>query len=155
MVLIDDLRQRPSEIANQRTADAAGIHLGNVDARILQEAAVNADLAEFILNQNDLLALVGFPDHLLDQSGFAGAQETGINVNFCHCLHLLYKNLHPLLYTNLSTLSTDFSRDIRQILTGIFLRIWYTTKCGNPPIATPRKKRRSRFSPGNDAFFTA
>ena len=84
VVLRDDLLQRLAEVAHQAAADAAGVHFGNVDAGILEETTINTNLTEFIFNQNQLLALVGFLDHLLDQCGLAGAQETGININFCH-----------------------------------------------------------------------
>ena len=88
-ILLDDLGQGLAEIAHQRAADAAGVHFGDVDAGILQEAAVNADLAEFVLNEDQLLALVGFGDHLLDEGRLAGTEEAGINIDFCHSKHLL------------------------------------------------------------------
>ena len=82
VILRDDLGQGLSEVAHQTAADAAGVHLGDVDASVLQEAAVDADLAELILDEDQLLALVGLLDHLLDQGRLAGTQETGVNVNF-------------------------------------------------------------------------
>ena len=84
VVLVNDLRQSLAKVAYQGAADAAGIHLRNVDAGVLQKAAVNADLAKLILNQHQLLSLVAFRDHLLDQRGFTSAQEAGININLCH-----------------------------------------------------------------------
>ena len=84
VVLVNDLRQSLAKVAHQGAADAAGIHLRNVDAGVLQKAAVNADLAKLILNQHQLLSLVAFRDHLLDQRGFTSAQEAGININLCH-----------------------------------------------------------------------
>ena len=93
MVLGNDLLQRLAEIAHQRAADAAGVHLGDVDAGILQKAAVNADLAELVLDQHQLLPLVTFGDHLFDQGRLARAEEAGENINFCHKKHLLYKIL--------------------------------------------------------------
>ena len=93
MVLGNDLLQRLAKIAHQRAADAAGVHLGDVDAGILQKAAVNADLAELVLDQHQLLPLVAFGDHLFDQGRLARAEEAGENINFCHKKHLLYKNL--------------------------------------------------------------
>ena len=83
-VLGNHLSQRLAEVTHQGAADAAGIHLGDVDSRILEEAAVNADFAEFIFDQNQLLTLVGFLNHLLDEGGFTGTQETGVNINFRH-----------------------------------------------------------------------
>ena len=55
MKLIHNLAQCLSEITNQGAADAARIHFCNVDPGVLQEAAVDSDLAKFILDQNDLL----------------------------------------------------------------------------------------------------
>ena len=84
VVLVDHLGQCLAEVTHQRAADAAGVHLRNIDAGILQEAAVNADLAELILNQHQLLALVALGNHLLDQRSLASAQEAGVNINLCH-----------------------------------------------------------------------
>ena len=84
VVLVDHLFERASEITHQRAADAAGVHLGDLNSGLLQKASVNADLAEFVLDQNELLAVIGFLDHLFDERGLARAEETGINVNFRH-----------------------------------------------------------------------
>ena len=72
------------EVAHQRTADAAGGHLGDLDAGFLQEAAVNVDLAKFVFDQHQLFALVGFRQQLFDECGLTGAQEAGDDVDFCH-----------------------------------------------------------------------
>ena len=84
VILLDDLLQSLAEIAHQRAADAAGVHLGNVDARILKETAVNADFAELIFNQHQLLSLVAFGNQLFNQRSLASAQKSGKNINFCH-----------------------------------------------------------------------
>ena len=72
----------------KRAADAAGVHLGDVDAGILQKAAVNADLAEFVFDQHNLFTLERFLDELFDQGRFACTQKAGENINFrylfCH-----------------------------------------------------------------------
>ena len=83
--LLHDLLQRLAEIADQRAADAAGVHLGDVDAGVFQETAVDADLTELVLDEDDLLALERFFDQLFDQRRLAGAEETGNNVDLCHC----------------------------------------------------------------------
>ena len=93
VIVVDDLLQRGAEVAHQGAADAAGVHLGDLDAGLLQKAAVDADLAKFVLDQNELLALVGLGDHLLDQRGFACAEETGINVDHCHKKYLLFSEI--------------------------------------------------------------
>ena len=51
-ILLDDLVQCLAEITHQAAADAAGVHLGDVNTGILQETAINADLAEFVLDQH-------------------------------------------------------------------------------------------------------
>ncbi len=56
----------------------------DLDAGILQKAAVNADLTEFVFNQHHLLALIGFLQQLLDQGGLAGAEKAGNNVDCGH-----------------------------------------------------------------------
>ena len=84
MILLKDLNQRPSEIANQRAADAAGVHLVDLNSRLLHKAAVDADLAEFVLNEDELFSGIGFLDHLFDQGCLASTQKTGVDVNNCH-----------------------------------------------------------------------
>ncbi len=64
--LVDDFLQRGAEVADQGAADAAGVHLGDLDAGFLQEAAVDADLSEFILDEDELLSIVAIGDELLD-----------------------------------------------------------------------------------------
>ncbi len=71
--LVDDFLQRSAEVADERAADAAGVHLGDLDSGFLQEAAVDADLSEFILDEDELLSIVAIGDELLDESGFSGA----------------------------------------------------------------------------------
>ena len=90
VVLADNLGQGFAKIAYQGAADAAGIHFSDVDARVLKEAAINADLTELVFNEDQLLSSICFLNHLFDQSGLACAQKAGININFCHKKHLLY-----------------------------------------------------------------
>ena len=87
IILVDDLSQRLAEITHQAAADTAGVHLSDVDTGILQEAAVNTDLTELVLNEDQFLTLVGFLNHLFDEGGFARTQETGVNINFRHCIY--------------------------------------------------------------------
>ena len=96
-ILSDHLLQSLAKVTHKGTANAAGVHLGNIDARILQKAAIDADLAEFIFDQHKLLALVGLLDHLLDQRGFTGTKEAGVNIDLAvHGLHL------PVIYLRFS-----------------------------------------------------
>ena len=72
MILADYLLQCLAEVAHQAAADAAGVHLGDVNAGFLQETAVDADLAEFIFDQHQLLAAIALGDHFLDQCCLTG-----------------------------------------------------------------------------------
>ena len=84
VVLFNDLVEGFREVADQRAADAAGVHLVDLDAGILKETAVDADFAEFVLNQHQLLALVSVGDQLFDEGGLAGPEEAGENVDGGH-----------------------------------------------------------------------
>ena len=96
MELVHNLTQRLGKITHKRAADAAGIHLCDVDAGVLQESAVNADLAEFILNQDNLLSCKHILDQLLDQCCLPCSEKTRNNINFSHfCLLLSSVRLKP------------------------------------------------------------
>ena len=83
-VLGDHLIQRLSEITHQTAANTAGVHFRDINAGILQKAAVNADLSKFVFNQHQLLTAVMLLDHLFDQGCFARSEKTGVNIDFCH-----------------------------------------------------------------------
>ena len=94
VVLLHHLLQSGTEIAHQRAADAACVQLVDLDAGLLQEAAVDADLAELVLDEHDLLAGKGLFDELLDKGGLTGAKEAGENIDIRHnavCLFLFPK----------------------------------------------------------------
>ena len=82
----EHLAQRLAEIADETAADAAGIHLGNLNAGLLQKAAVNRDLAKFVLDQHKLLACERLGNQLLDERRLARAEKAGENINFGHIL---------------------------------------------------------------------
>ena len=84
IVLLNDLGQCLAEVTHQAAADAAGIHFGNVNTGILQEAAIDTDLTELVFNEHQLLTAIAFLDHLLDEGSLTCAQKTGVNINFCH-----------------------------------------------------------------------
>ena len=92
MILFDHLAQRLAKIAHQRAADAAGVHLGNLNARFLEETAVDADFAEFVFDQNNLFILEGFAEQLFDERRLARAQKAGNNINLGHMICLLIEN---------------------------------------------------------------
>ena len=87
-VALADLVQRGAEITRKAAADAAGVHLRHLNAGVLHEAAVHADLAELVLDEDELFARVGFRDQLFDERGLARAEETGKYINFCHTYNL-------------------------------------------------------------------
>ena len=82
--LVEHAAQRLGKIAHKRAADASRVHLGDLDARVGKEAAVNADLAELVLDQDELFTLVRLGNQLLYQSGLACSEKAGKNINFCH-----------------------------------------------------------------------
>ena len=84
VVLLLDLPQCLAEIAHQTAANAAGIHLGDLNAGLAQKAAVNANLAEFVLNDDQHLIMIGFLDELFNECGLAGSQKAGENIYLCH-----------------------------------------------------------------------
>ena len=84
MVLLDHLGQCLAKVAHQAAANAAGIHFGDVDAGVLQEAAIDTDLTELIFNEHQIFACIGFLDHFLDQRCFTGAKKAGVNINLGH-----------------------------------------------------------------------
>ena len=75
-ILVHDLLKCLAEISNERAADTARIHLGYFNPRILEEAAVNAYLAEFVFDKNDFLALIRFVDKTVDKSSLTSTEKS-------------------------------------------------------------------------------
>ena len=78
--------QRCTKISHQRAADAAGIHFTDFNAGFFEESAVNADLAEFILDQDDTGARECILKQFFDQGCLSGSKKTGNNINFRHSI---------------------------------------------------------------------
>ena len=76
------------EVAYQCAADAAGIHFCNFNACVLQKAAVNADFAEFIFDEDKLFALENISDKTLYKCCLAGAEKAGNYIYLCHITDL-------------------------------------------------------------------
>ena len=93
VIFINDLLQSRGEVADEGAADAAGVHLGYLNAGVAQEAAVNGDLAELVFDQNELLALVALRDELADERGLSCSEKSGENVYFSQGYYLLYNIL--------------------------------------------------------------
>ena len=80
-----------------------GVDYFTIHAGILQETAVDADLAKLVFNEHQLLTLIGLAEHLLDERGLTGAQKTRYNVDFCHKATLLFSS--AMAEDNLSLIS--------------------------------------------------
>ncbi len=101
VILLDNLCQRLAKIADQRAADAAGVHFRDLNPGFLQKAAVNADLTKFIFNEHQLLPLIALGNELFNQRCFACAEKTGVNINFCHKKCTFYFENYPYYTTQL------------------------------------------------------
>ena len=88
-VRVDQLGQRVGKVAHQRAADAAGVQLRHLNAGILHEAAVDADLAVFVLQQNHLFVAERSGEQLLNQRRLARSEKTGNNIYLRHENHPL------------------------------------------------------------------
>ena len=73
MELLHHLAESVAEVSHKAAADASRVHLVYDHSRILQEAAVHADLTEFVLDEYYLLSLIGFFDELLDKCCLSGS----------------------------------------------------------------------------------
>ena len=84
MVFLHDLFQGLAKVTYQRAADAAGVHLRDLNAGLLQKAAIDTDLAELIFDEHDFLTGIDFLNQLFDERGLTSTQKTGENIYFCH-----------------------------------------------------------------------
>ena len=82
--LVEHAAQSLGKIAHQGAADTAGIHLGDLDARVGKKSAVNADLTKLVLDEHELFALVRLGNKLFDQSGLSRTEKARKNINFRH-----------------------------------------------------------------------
>ena len=80
------------KIPYQSAADAARIHLSDLDPGIFQKAGVNSHLTELILYEDALFILEGLGYQLFDKSCLSGSKEAGKNIYLCHWLLLFEKN---------------------------------------------------------------
>ena len=95
VVFFGHLFKSLGEVADERAADAARIHLGDLNARVLQKAAVDADFAEFVFDEDDLLARICFFDEFFDERRLARAQKTGKYIDLCHNTPRIFINAEP------------------------------------------------------------
>ena len=97
MILRNQVINRLLEVAHQRAADAAGIEFIDDDARILHKAAIHADFAIFIFQQDDFFLRNAARQQLLDERRFARAQKTRNNVDLNHSCFLLFLRVWRLI----------------------------------------------------------
>ena len=71
-IFVDDFLQCGAEVTYEGAADTAGVHLGDLDAGFLQESAVDTDLTELVLDEDELLSVIAVCDELLDECGLSG-----------------------------------------------------------------------------------
>ena len=88
-IIVNDLPESAAEIANEATADTAGIHLVDRHTGLAKEASVNADLAEFVFDEDEPFTGIRLSDQLLDQGRLPCTEKAGKNINFCHDFHFL------------------------------------------------------------------
>ena len=83
-ILYQHLLQSLGEIAHQTAANAAGVHLGNLNARLFHKAAVDSDLTKLVFDKHQLLPCIRLSDQFFDQRGLAGTQKAGKHINLGH-----------------------------------------------------------------------
>ena len=76
MIGLHHFLQGGPEIPHQGTADAAGVHFPDLNPGFLQETAVNADLPEFIFDQDYLASRQSLLQELSDQRGLSRAEKS-------------------------------------------------------------------------------
>ena len=59
MEFVKHLAKGLGEVAHKAAADASAVHFGDLDARLAEKSAVDADLAELVFNKNHLLSHIG------------------------------------------------------------------------------------------------
>ena len=90
IVLLDHLVERLAEVTYESAADASRYHLIDLYTGLSEEPCVDSDLAEFVLDQNDVLCLIAFGYKFLDQCCLACSEEPGEDVYFCHYVRLSF-----------------------------------------------------------------
>ena len=97
VILLDDLCQGAAKVAYKAAANAAGIHFCNIDAGVLQEATIDADLTEFVFNQYQFLSTIALLDHFLDQGCLTCTKKAGIYIDLRHFSYTFCTKLFNLL----------------------------------------------------------
>ena len=89
VVLVQHLLKRLTEISHQRAADAAGVHLIDDNACVLQKSSVDAYLAKLVLDEHQLLTVKAVGYELFNKCGLSGSEEAGEYGDLCHYVNFL------------------------------------------------------------------
>jgi len=76
LLALHEAAEDADEIAANGAADAAVVHLEELFVGLDDELVVHADLAEFVFDHGELLAVL-FGEDAVEERGFAGAEEAG------------------------------------------------------------------------------
>ena len=82
--LIKNLDKSLGKITYKGATYAAGIHLRDLDAGILEKSSIYTDLAKFIFDKHKLLTRVCFLDQFFYKCCFTGTKKSGKNIYFSH-----------------------------------------------------------------------
>jgi len=82
--LIYNLGKSLGKVADKRAANATRVHFVDLYSRICKKSAVDTDLAEFVFNKNDFLALICLCEKLFYKCCFTRSEKSGKNINPCH-----------------------------------------------------------------------
>ena len=102
------------KITDERAADATRIHLGNLNARITEKSAVNADFAKLIFDKDELFTCIRLGDKLLYKCGLSRTEKAGKNIYFRH-FHIFRRIAAPYISLQIVFyyLFVDMSRVLR------------------------------------------
>ena len=84
MEFVKHLDKCLGKVAYKRATDTTRVHLGDLDAGILKETAVDTYLTKLVLDEHELFTAVCLFDELLYKCGLAGSEEAGKNIYFRH-----------------------------------------------------------------------
>ena len=100
MEFVKHLAKGLGEVAYKATADASAVHFGDLDARLAEKSAVDADLTELVFNKNHLLAHVGLGEELFDKGGLSGTEKAGEYIDLSHS-NILSCEIVPIYFSTL------------------------------------------------------
>ena len=118
-----------AEISDERAADAAGIHLGDLDSGFFQKSSINADLTKFILDKHQFFAAVCFFNQFLYECGLSGSEKAGEYVNLDQLFIPPKRRLRLFNISLYHTLPTISSRQGKIFVTSERNAVTYKSGC--------------------------